>query len=63
MATVYHFKVECCSAFCAYPSSQIQAIIEKALKDYENPDSGLKLESISVKEDIDVPFYGSRHRR
>lgn len=50
MATVYKFDVECVSAFCAYDDEFIAGIIEKALKEYINPDSGLKLESISVKK-------------
>lgn len=50
MAAVYKFKVECCSAFCSYPDSHIQKLIENALKSYVNPDTGLTLESISVKK-------------
>ena len=51
MATTYKFEVECCSAFCSYPDSRIQKLIEDALKNYVNPDTGLTLESISVKKD------------
>lgn len=62
MATVYKLKVECVSAFCSYPTSHIKSIIEKALKEYVDPDTGLTLESISVKEDTHVPFHGTGRR-
>jgi hypothetical protein len=50
MATVYKFEVVCVSAFCAYDDEHIAKIIEDALKNYTDLDSGLKLESISVKK-------------
>jgi hypothetical protein len=50
MATVYKFEVECCSAFCAYPEKEIAGIIEKALKDFEDETTGLRLESITIKK-------------
>lgn len=50
MATVYKFEVECVSAFCAYQDEQIQKLIEKALTDFEDKDTGLRLESITVKK-------------
>ena len=62
MATVYKLKVECVSAFCSYPTSHTKSIIEKALKEYVDPDTGLTLESISVKEDTHVPFHGTGRR-
>lgn len=50
MATVYKFEVECVSAFCVYEPEFIQSLITAALKDYKNKDTGLTLESISVKQ-------------
>jgi hypothetical protein len=50
MATVYRFEVECVSAFCAYSEEDIAKLIEKALKDFEDEITGLRLESISVKK-------------
>ena len=50
MATVYRFDVECVSAFCSYPPETIRKIIEDSLTSFCDKDTGLKLESISVKE-------------
>lgn len=50
MATVYKFNVECVSAFCAYPPEFVEKLIADALTNYESPETGLKLESITVKE-------------
>jgi hypothetical protein len=51
MATVYRYKVECCSPFCAYPNEKIQDIIKKALREFVDKDTGLTLESIVVKDE------------
>jgi hypothetical protein len=48
MATIYKFKVECVSAFCAYPEQEIACAIANALKQFEDKKTGLRLESISV---------------
>jgi len=53
MATVYKFKVSCCSAFCAYPEEDIKKLIEKALWDFVDPDSGLTLESVDVEHYVE----------
>lgn len=49
MATLYRFDVKCVSAFCAYDQEFIQQLIEDTLKDFQDKDTGLKLESIEVK--------------
>lgn len=51
MATIYRFKVECVSAFCAFPKERIAKLIIDALKNFDDEITGLRLESISVKED------------
>ena len=49
MATLYRFDVKCVSAFCAYDQEFIQELIENALKDFQDKETGLKLESIEIK--------------
>ena len=49
MATLYGFDVRCVSAFCAYDKEFIQNIIENALKEFQDKDTSLKLESIEIK--------------
>jgi hypothetical protein len=48
MATVYKYNVECVSAFCSFSNDTIKQIIEKALIEWEDSFTGLKLESIKV---------------
>jgi len=49
MATLYRFDVKCVSAFCAYDKEFVEKLIENALKDFQDKETGLKLESINVK--------------
>ena len=50
MATIYEFNVRCVSAFCAYDQETITQIVKDALKNWEDKETGLKLESITVED-------------
>ena len=54
MATLYRFDVKCVSVFCAYDREFVQELIENALKNFQDSETKLKLESIEVKH---IPFF------
>lgn len=43
MATVYKVEMLVCSEFCAYPTDELKAILEKLIKDYRDKETGLGL--------------------
>jgi hypothetical protein len=49
MATIYKFEVKAVSAFKAYHEDVIKEIIENALNNFVDENTGLTLESIEIK--------------
>jgi len=62
MATVYRFNVECVSAFCSYPEEDIAKIIKEALEKFEDNNTGMTLESVSVNGNKSFKNKNTRHR-
>lgn len=49
MATVYNIKIKTVSPFIAYTEKNMEEILNKLIKDYRDPKTGMKFESTEIK--------------